>query len=59
MAQHETKEALFAAIAATTQDLLDNTAVNVLQRASSLQHLALAYRYVAGGTQPGSSVVEK
>jgi hypothetical protein len=58
MPQSETKEALFAAIEKTTQEALEvNAHLNV--RAAALRDLALAYRYVAGGTQPGSSVVEK
>jgi hypothetical protein len=59
MPKSETQEKLFAAIAAAVTDLEAETANNVMQRARSLERLALAYRYLVGGQQPGSVSVEK
>jgi len=56
--QDDAQEALFKAIKATT-DLVAASTGSLMPRATALQSLALAYRYTAGGAQPGSITVEK
>lgn len=52
----DAQDALFDAITKTTEEALGAHA-SVTARASALRDLALAYRYAAGGQQPGASVV--
>lgn len=51
----ETEAKLFAAIRNHLQTVEENTSANVLQKAGAIQTLALAYRYTAGGAQPGGA----
>jgi hypothetical protein len=48
--------AIYIAITAAIENL---EPYNPMQRATALESLALAYRYVSGGQQPGASVVAK
>lgn len=50
----DAKQTLLDAIAKAVTEFEDYDAVT---KAQGLRELALAYRYAAGGTQPGASVV--
>lgn len=40
-------------------EALDSATLETADKARVLRDLALAYRFAAGGTQPGSAVIEK
>lgn len=54
----ETQQALFQAIAELTNEL-GESGYPEPARAAALRDLALAYRYLAGGQQPGGVMVER
>jgi len=53
----DAREALYDAIKVTTEQVM--TSASATTRAKGLETLALAFRYTAGGAQPGSVSVEK
>ena len=55
---NDAQEALYIAIKATTEQVMAANG-NPAVRANVLQTLALAYRNLNGGAQPGSVVIEK
>jgi hypothetical protein len=55
---NDTQATLYDAIKTTTDQVMAADG-NPAVRAKALQSLALAYRYLSGGAQPGSVVVEK
>jgi hypothetical protein len=54
----EAQEALFAAITKATAQVARDYPNSSGNQATALESLALAYRYAAGGAQPGSAQVE-
>lgn len=56
--QSDAITALFAAITKST-NALAASGVHETNKASALRDLALAYRYAAGGQQPGGVHIEK
>lgn len=58
MGQREAQAELFTAIEAHAKAIASAT-LNAGSKARALSDLALAYRYAAGGAQPGSVTVEK
>lgn len=50
----DTQARIFVAIATAVDELAD---YDPTVKAVALEKLALAYRYAAGGTQPGASVI--
>lgn len=59
MSKQSAQEALFAAIAKCTKDCEAAYADYPANLTGPLKDLALAFRLVAGGIQPGSAVIEK
>jgi hypothetical protein len=55
--QSDAQTRLLEAITKNVSDLEAEAGVDSLQRAASLERLALAYRYAAGGAQPGGVTV--
>jgi hypothetical protein len=56
--QREAMEALFTAIA-TAAEQVNGSGLNAASKARAIADIAVAYRYVSGGAQPGSVSVEK
>lgn len=54
----ETQQALFAAVKDEVAEV-QRSGAGVAARAGALRDLALAYRYLAGGQQPGGVTLEK
>ena len=57
MSQSEAQKSLFTLIQKTTEE--SERVENLGRRSEILANLALAFRYAAGGQQPGSVHVEK
>ena len=57
--KEEAQDALFAEIKRQIENLGQSNAGNASYQSNALRDIALAYRYAAGGAQPGSLTVEK
>ncbi|MCX6398407.1 hypothetical protein [Aeromicrobium sp.] len=58
-AHSSSQAALYAEIERQTKAIAEERNLNALTSASTLKDLAIAYRLVHGGAQPGSAVVNK